>query len=407
MIDRARRIIEECLHIASMTEEEGRTTRRFLTPPMHDVHDYLGARMTELGMRVTVDAAGNLRGLWESSRPSRSHLVIGSHLDSVPNAGAYDGVLGVVIALEWVRIAEEFGFDRPIEVIGFSEEEGVRFGVPFIGSRAVAGYFDAELLSLSDSTGTTLEQSIRNFGLDPAEIGQAAINGTVRGFVEVHIEQGPVLDATGLSVAVVGAIVGQTRGTVTFRGHANHAGTTPMHLRNDALAAAAEWICAVEETADRTPGLVATSGKILVEPNAANVIPSIAEVSLDCRHADDTVRAAAVLELLTKAQASAKRRGLVAGWTQHLNQSAVPMDQQLTTMMSEAIQKTDLPATKMTSGAGHDAMIMASRMPATMLFLRSPGGISHDPGEVVLAEDVEASLHVARRFLASLAEDVG
>jgi allantoate deiminase len=313
----------------------------------------------------------------------------------------------VVIALEWIRIAGDIGFNRPIEVIGFSEEEGVRFGVPFIGSRAVAGCFDAELLRLSDETGTTLEESIRNFGLDPLDIGQASIDDSVRGFVEVHIEQGPVLDAAGLSVAAVTAIVGQSRGSLAFKGHANHAGTTPMHLRKDALAAAAECISAVEAIANRTPGLVATTGKVRVEPNAANVIPANAEVSVDCRHADDSVRASAVLELLAKARAAAEKRGLTVGWTEQMNQPAVPMDEQLTSMMAEAIRETGLPATRMTSGAGHDAMIMASRMPATMLFLRSPGGISHDPAETVVAEDIEASLQVARRFLECLAADVG
>ena len=407
MSDRARRILEVCLHIASMTEEEGRITRRFLTPPMHNVHAYLAARITELGMRVSIDAAGNLRGLWESRTPPRNHLIIGSHLDSVPNAGAYDGVLGVVIALEWIRIAEEIGFDRPIEVIGFSEEEGVRFGVPFIGSRAVAGCFDIELLHLRDETGITLEEAIHEFGLDPSQIGQACIDYSVRGFVEVHIEQGPVLDAARLSVAAVTAIVGQTRGTLTFKGHSNHAGTTPMHLRKDALAAAAEWICSVEDTANRTPGLVATTGKILVEPNAANVIPGSTGVSLDCRHTDDTVRTAAVLELLATSRAIAEKRSMTVEWIEHMNQPAVPMDEQLTSMMAEAIRESGFPATRMTSGAGHDAMIMAQRMPAAMLFLRSPGGISHDPAETVLAEDIEVSLQVARRFLERLAADVG
>jgi allantoate deiminase len=389
-----------------MTEEEGRITRRFLTPPMHRVHAHLDNRLKDLGMQVSVDAAGNLRGHWESPNPSRTRLVIGSHLDSVPNAGAYDGVLGVVIALEWVRIAGEIGFDRPIEVIGFSEEEGVRFGVPFLGSRAVAGCFDRELLSLSDATGTTLEESIRVFGLDPSEIDQAAIDDPVRGFVEVHIEQGPVLDTAELSVASVTAIAGQTRGTLQFNGHANHAGTTPMHLRKDALAAAAEWITSVEELAHRTPGLVATVGKILVEPNAANVIPAKADLNLDCRHADDDVRDQAVLALLARARAIAEKRGLTIAWTEHMHQPAVLMDEQLATMMAEAIQATGLPATRMISGAGHDAMIMASRMPATMLFVRSPGGISHDPAEAVFAEDIEASLQVARRFLERLTADV-
>jgi allantoate deiminase len=407
MSERARRILEECHLIASMTEEEGRITRRFLTPPMHRVHERLETRMKDLGMQVRVDAAGNQRGVWKLREPQRSRLVLGSHLDSVPNAGAYDGVLGVVIALEWVRIAQEIGFNRPIEVIGFSEEEGVRFGVPFLGSRAAAGCFDTELLRLSDATGTTLEESIRDFGLDPSQIPQAAIDDPVRGFVEVHIEQGPVLDAAGMSVAAVTAIVGQTRGTLTFKGHANHAGTTPMHLRKDALAAGAEWISCVEEITNRTPGLVATVGKVLAEPNAANVIAAKVEVSLDCRHADDAVRAETVLELRAKALAIVERRDMRMEWTEHMNQSAVPMDAELTTMMVESIREVGLPAMRITSGAGHDAMIMASRMPTTMLFLRSPGGVSHDPAEAVLAEDIEASLQVAQRFLERLSADVG
>jgi allantoate deiminase len=407
MSDRARRLIEECLSIAAMTEEPGRITRRFLTPPMHSVHAHLRTRMESLAMRVYVDAAGNLRGLWDAHGSERNRLVIGSHLDTVPNAGAFDGVLGVVLALEWVRIAQQIGFGAPIEVLGFSEEEGVRYGVPFIGSRAVAGCFDAEMLRLTDREGIRLEEAIRGFGLETSEIGRAAVDDRVCGFVEVHIEQGPVLEAAGLRVAAVTGIVGQTRGTLIFEGHANHAGTTPMHLRKDALAAAAEWISAVEELALRERGLVATVGRIAAEPNAGNVIPGSVEVSLDCRHADDAVRAAAVGKLRARAELIAIRRALSVRWSEQMNQAAVPMDQRLTAMMTRAIGDAGFPETTMTSGAGHDAMIMASRVPGAMLFLRSPGGISHDPAEAVNAEDIEASLQVAQRFLRRLEAEVG
>jgi allantoate deiminase len=406
VIDRALRAMEECARIAQMTEEPGRITRRYLTLPMHAVHLHLRQRMVGLGMRVKVDAAGNLRGFWAPNNSSGKRLIIGSHLDSVPNAGAFDGVLGVVIALEWVFLAKEMSLDVPIEVIGFSEEEGVRYGAPFIGSRAVAGCFDPGLFGLLDPEGVSLEQAIRDFGLDPKTMYEAVIDGDVRGFVEVHIEQGPLLDVEGLRVAAVTSIVGQSRGTVAFVGQANHAGTTPMHLRRDALAAAAEWISIVEEFALRPEGLVATVGKIIVEPNAANVIPGAVEVTLDCRHADDAVRTSALNALLARARDIAGRRRLSTRWNDLMDQPAVPMDPWLTALMADAIREAGLPVKTMTSGAGHDAMIMASRVPSTMLFVRSPGGISHDPAESVLVEDVEASLHVAHRFLERLASNV-
>ena len=333
-------------------------------------------------------------------------MILGSHIDTVPNAGAYDGVLGVALALEWAELAQELNLPLPIEVIAFSEEEGVRFGVPFIGSRAVAGRFDPALLALKDANGVTLADAIRDFGLDPSKIGDAALNDDVLGFVELHIEQGPVLESEGLSVAAVTAIVGQTRLTVEFCGQANHAGTTPMNLRHDALAGAAEWIVAVETAARTTAGLIATVGKIHAEPNAANVIVGTTRVNLDLRHADDRTRKAAVESLLAHAQAIAEKRGLAFQWTQQMDQPAVPMDERFRSYLVGAIAAAGLPEKRMTSGAGHDAMVMASRVPAAMLFLRSPGGISHHPDETVREEDVEAALHVGRKFLEILATAV-
>jgi allantoate deiminase len=389
-----------------MTEEPGRITRRFLTPPVRAVHDYLRARMQELGMQVHVDAAGNLRGLWQSQNASGKRLVMGSHIDTVPDAGAYDGVLGVVVALEWVRIAKELKFPINIEVIAFSEEEGVRFGVPFIGSRAVAGRFDEDILEAKDSDGVTLEAAIRAFGLDPGLIGKAALDKDAVGFVEVHIEQGPVLESESLSVALVTAIVGQTRLTFEFIGHANHAGTTPMRLRHDALAAAAEWIAKVETLALATDGLVATVGKVVVEPNAGNVVPGAVKVSLDVRHAIDSTRKEAIEKLIESADAIAARRSLTVKRTRQMDQPAVPMDERMTSFLADAIEAVGLPVKMMPSGAGHDAMVMAARVPTAMLFLRSPGGISHHPDEAVLEEDVEASLRVGRKFLERWAAEI-
>jgi allantoate deiminase len=396
---RAADAITECRLIASMSEEPGRTTRRFLTSPVAEVHAHLRARMQALGMTVAVDAVGNMRGLWQPAGTSGKRLILGSHIDTVPDAGAFDGVLGVVLALEWVRLAQELGLTRPLEVIAFSEEEGVRYSVPFLGSRAVAGTFDLSMLAYKDAAGVRMEDAIRAFGLDPAGIPDARVDDEVLGFVEIHIEQGPVLEAQGLSLAVVEGIAGQSRLGFRFTGHANHAGTTPMHLRRDALAAAAEWMSAVETAACEVDGLVATVGKILVEPNATNVIPGVVEVSLDVRHIQNPVRSQFVKEFQRTAEAIAHRRGVEVEWVEKMEQKTVLMDRLLNGDLAAAIEAAGYPLRRMPSGAGHDAMVMAGRMPAAMLFLRSPGGVSHHPDETVLEEDVEASLKAGAFFL--------
>jgi allantoate deiminase len=396
---RAAEAIAECRLIGAMTEEPGRITRRFLTAPVVEVHAHLRRRMEALGMTVQVDAVGNLRGIWHPAGVQGKRLVMGSHIDTVPDAGAFDGVLGVVLALEWVRLAQELEFKRPIEVIAFSEEEGVRYGVPFLGSRAVAGIFDEQLLALEDADGVRMDDAIRGFGLDPAGIPAARIDDEVLGFLEIHIEQGPVLEAEGLQLAVVEGIAGQSRLGFRFTGHANHAGTTPMHLRQDALAAAAEWMTAVEAAALETEGLVATVGKVVVEPNAANVIPGVVELSLDVRHMEDDVRNLHAKRLTDLASSIARRRGIEVEWTQKLEEHTVPMDGRLTGELAAALEAAGFPLRRMPSGAGHDAMVMATRMPAAMLFLRTPGGISHHPDEAVLEEDVEAALTVGAYFL--------
>ena len=390
-----------------MSEEPGRITRRFLTAPFHQVHHHLRSRMESLGMNVHVDAVGNLRGLWRSSDAVGKRLILGSHIDTVPDAGAFDGVLGVVFALELVASAKILRLPFALEVIAFSEEEGVRFGFPFIGSRAVAGRLDAAMLALKDAGGVTIRQAIQDFGLDPGALAEAIADQQAVGFLEIHIEQGPVLEADGLRVAAVTSIVGQTRLDLKFAGHANHAGTTPMHLRRDAIAAAAEWITKVETLALKTEGLVATVGKVEVKPNAGNVIPGSAELSLDVRHVHDRARRAAVDDLLKQADGIAARRGLKLEWDKKMDEPSVPMDERLTAFMTDAIERAGFTARSMPSGAGHDAMIMAHRMPTVMLFLRSPGGLSHHPDESVREEDVEAALYVGEKFLQRLAAEVG
>lgn len=361
--------------------------------------------MESLGMAVHVDAVGNLRGLWQPDSSSGKRLLLGSHIDTVPDAGAFDGVLGVVLALELVAAARRAHLQLALEVAAFSEEEGVRFAMPFLGSRAVAGRFDLSLLELKDADGISIRQAIESFGLDPSQIGRAMADPDAVGFLEFHIEQGPVLEAENLSVAAVTSIVGQSRLDLAFMGHANHAGTTPMHLRHDALAAAAEWIGKVEALARRTEGLVATVGKLKVRPNAGNVIPGRTELSLDVRHVHDSVRRNAVDELLETADAIATRRALGFESVNKMDQPSVPMDERLTAFMTDAIEVAGFPPKTTPSGAGHDAMIMAGRMPAVMLFLRSPGGISHHPDEAVREEDVEAALLVGQKFLEKLSPD--
>ncbi len=390
-----------------MSEEPGRITRRFLTPPMHQVHAHLRDRMEALGMSVEVDAVGNLRGLWQPAGAGSKRLLLGSHIDTVPDAGAFDGVLGVTLALEWVGLAQELGLVLPIEVIAFSEEEGVRYAVPFLGSRAVAGRFDTKMLAYEDAEGVRMEDAIRAFGLDPAKIGEAALDGDVLGFVEIHIEQGPVLESENLPLAVVEGITGQSRLGLRFTGQANHAGTTPMHLRRDALAAAAEWMTSVEAKARQETGLVATVGKIALEPNASNVIPGVVSLSLDIRHMSNRTRSWWVKELICEATSIANRRGIEFEWVKKLEERRVDMDKHLSLELKLAVEAAGFPLKTMPSGAGHDAMVMAARVPTAMLFLRSPGGISHHPAETVLVEDVEAALHVGREFLLRVAGHVG
>lgn len=389
-----------------MSEEPGRTTRRFLTPPVRQVHEFLRARMEALEMTVVVDAVGNLRGLWKPHHTKGKRLILGSHIDTVPDAGAFDGVLGVVLALALVDAAKTARLPLDLEVIAFSEEEGVRFGLPFIGSRAVAGRFDPSILAVKDSTGVSVQQAIEGYGLDPSGIPEAEFHPDSVGYLELHIEQGPVLEAEDLSLAAVTSIVGLARFQIKFIGRANHAGTTPMRLRSDALAAAAEWIANVEALANETEGLVATVGELEVQPNAGNVIPGIVDLSLDIRHVNDTVRRDALNTLQKRAEAIVARRGLQLEWPKKLGGNTVPMDERLTAFMTDAMEAAGFPPKRMASGAGHDAMVMAGRMPAAMLFLRSPGGISHHPDETVREEDVEAALRVGEKFLERLAAEV-
>ena len=402
--DRANKIIARCRQLAACTEVPGETTRTFLSPPMHEAHTLLRQWMETAGMTVHIDAIGNLRGLYPGITPNAPRLLIASHLDTVPNAGAFDGILGVALGVS--IIGELHGQHLPfaIEVIGFSEEEGVRFSKPFLGSLALIGKLDAETLTRTDKNGISIAEAIRNFGLNPDDLPAAALSPETFAYLEFHIEQGPCLESESQPLGIVDAIAGQTRLQLTFTGRANHAGTTPMHLRHDAMAAAAEWITAVEAYATNTPALVATVGKIEASPNAGNVIAGTVTASLDIRHANDQIRTTAVASLLETANTIANKRGVKIASHIHLEQPAVHMDSRLTNLLHSAAKQAGHPSRTMTSGAGHDAMILAPHIPSTMLFLRSPGGISHHPDETVLPEDVEAAIATAMKFLTILSE---
>jgi allantoate deiminase len=375
----------------------------FLSPPMRDCHRELSRWVEPLDASVRVDAAGNWRALYPAMKSDAPRLLLGSHLDTVPNAGALDGILGVVLAVSLLEALQGRRFPFAVEIVGFSEEEGVRFGTPFIGSRALTGRLDEELLRRQDARGISVRRAIEDFGLNPAEIPQAALKNDVLGYLEFHIEQGPVLEKMGRPLAAVEAIAGQSRLEFVFAGRANHAGTTPMHLRHDAIAGTAEWISAVERQAQQVPGLVATVGKIEATPGATNVIAGQVRATLDLRHGSDEVRERIVDDLIGEADEIARRRGLGVSQTILLTQRAVAMDAFLVKEIEQAIRQTGWEAHRMVSGAGHDAMILAERVRAAMIFLRSPGGVSHDPAESVEMEDVARAIECGGHLLDRLA----
>ncbi|MDE1177951.1 MAG: allantoate amidohydrolase [Edaphobacter sp.] len=399
LLHTAARAVDRCRELAAITDVAGETTRTFLSPAMRVAMVRVQSLMEAAGCSVTIDAAGNLRGLYAGMSDDAPRLLIGSHLDTVPNAGAFDGVLGVMIGLALVEMLQGQKLRCAVELVAFSEEEGVRFRVPFVGSRALVGRVDDELLATVDADGVSVGEAIRGFGLDPGRMVEARFNRAARGYLEFHIEQGPVLESEDLSLGLVDTIAGQTRGEIVFMGTANHAGTTPMRLRRDAVAAMAEWIVEVEREARGKDGLVATVGRVVAVPGVGNVIAGEARASLDVRHANDTIRRSAVDALISKAEEIADGRGLGMAWSSSMEQRAVAMDASLTHMVENAASAAEVAVLRMMSGAGHDAMVVAERLPTAMIFLRSPGGISHHPDELVYEGDVAKALAVGMEFL--------
>ncbi|MBF6589791.1 MAG: allantoate amidohydrolase [Ktedonobacterales bacterium] len=404
----AHTLIARCALLGAFSEEPDRLTRRYATPPMRQVNQAVTGWMRAAGMTVRQDNIGNLIGRYEAAHPDTPTLLLGSHLDTVRDAGQYDGPLGVLVALACVERlhARDERLPFAIELLAFCDEEGLRYPTTYLGSATVAGAFDPAWRDLTDDAGIPLAEALQAFGGAPAALPQDTWHGgALLGYCEVHIEQGPVLEAAHLPLGLVTAIQGQSRFTLTFRGEAGHAGTVPMHQRHDALCAAAAFVLEVERAASATPGLVATVGQLNVAPGASNVIPGQVTLSLDVRHPDDATRAATHAHLRQRAEhIAATRRGVVE-WQLVGEQSATPCSPQLTRLLERAAVAEGYPPRHLASGAGHDAVMMARLTDIAMLFVRCAGGISHSPAEAVAAEDVAAAIAVLERFLALLAEE--
>jgi allantoate deiminase len=406
----AHTVMERCDDLAGFSEEPGCLTRRFSTPALRQATDMVAGWMRAAGMDLREDNIGNLIGRYAADRPGAKTLLLGSHLDSVRDAGRYDGPLGVLVALACVERLHDRGQRLPlaIEVLAFADEEGVRYHTAYLGSQVVAGCFDPAQLALADADGITMAEAIRAFGGDPdALVNDARRGDDLLGYCEVHIEQGPVLERRGFPVGVVPAIAGQSRFALTFTGEAGHAGTVPMDMRRDALSTAADFIVMVDALARRTAGLVATVGQIEAYPNVSNVIPGRVMLSLDVRHQNDTAREAAIAQLRDQAEhAIGSGAGIDVTWQLVQEHRAVPCDPALTELLERAITTAGYPAWRVPSGAGHDGVMLSSLTSIAMLFVRCKGGVSHNPAESVAEADVAVAIEVLGRFLELLGLEI-
>ena len=392
--------------LGTLSQEAGRLTRSYASESMRRANEHVAGWMRAAGMAVRQDNVGNLRGRFEGSRVGGPTLLVGSHLDSVRDAGKYDGPLGVIVAIEVVQRFHDSAKRLPfaLELLAFADEEGLRFGSTYLGSAALAGTFDAADLDRIDADGISMRAAMRRFGGDPDRIGGDRWTAArPLGYLEVHIEQGPVLESRGAPVGIVSAIAGQNRYVLTFKGEAGHAGTVPMDRRRDALVAAAQFVLAVETEARTLPGLVATVGQVAVQPGATNVVPGEVTVSLDVRHPGDSERVAAARRLLEGAAYMAKRRNIHLNTRQLSESAAVPCSPNLVATLSQAVRELGHPVVELASGAGHDAVAMSALTDVAMLFVRCKGGVSHNPAESVETADVGVAIDVLGRALELLA----
>ena len=396
-------IVNRVNRLAAISETPAHLTRIFLTSEHRQAADLILSWMGEAGMRAQLDAIGNVCGRYEGARPGLPCLMLGSHYDTVRDAGKWDGPLGLITAIACVGDLNRRSKRLPfaIEVTGFADEEGVRFASTLLGSRAVAGTFNESVLPTKDGAGISMRDALVEFGLDPDRIGAAArIRGELLAYIELHIEQGPVLEAQNLPVGVVTAIAGATRLAARLTGMAGHAGTVPMALRRDALAGAAECISRIEEVC-RTDdgGLVGTVGYIHAEPGAANVIPGQAHFTIDLRAPTDVRRKRAVADVARQIEAVAKRRKLQLQLDVTHENRTVPCAPWLKAQVAAAIAAENYSVFELPSGAGHDGMAMADIADIAMLFVRCRGGVSHHPDEHVEPADADAGARVLLRVI--------
>ena len=394
--------------LAALSCEPGKLTRLYLTPSHRRAADLVLQWMLEAGMTARVDAVGNVIGRYAGAQLEAPALLLGSHIDTVHDAGKFDGNLGVVTALAVVAKLHKSGQRLPfaIEVVAFGDEEGVRFASTLGGSRALAGTFNAAMLDETDVDGQSRRQALIAFGCDPTKIvNEARDSRKILGYVEVHIEQGPVLEAKDLSLGVVTAINGATRGTVTIAGVSGHAGTVPMSMRRDALAAAAEMILAVERIGAGNNDSVATVGRLEIANAGTNTVPGQVSFSLDIRSPVDAQREAAASKIEHAVAEIATRRHVTAAVAYTYEAPAAACDRALSAKLGAAIAAQNLPVLQLPSGAGHDGMAFRDKLPFAMLFVRCRGGISHNPAEFADVADIDAAARVLEHFVLALAQD--
>ena len=395
----AARIEGDIADLAAFGGDGRGVTRLAYTDADAAAHSRLADLMAEAGLRVTYDAVGNLSGVWQAEADQSAVIMVGSHLDTVPQGGRFDGVAGLVVGLEAIRRLRRRSYRpaRPIELIAFRNEEGVRWGAGFTGSRAILGVLDpVELDGPPDAEGITQAEAMRRLGIKPEDAPRAARRpGSIFAYIEVHIEQGPILDSRNLPVGVVTGIAGPAYLNVSVFGQASHAGAMPMDLRRDALAGAAELILAVEDAARATRGqVVATVGKIQVSPGAANVVPGRAVFSVDYRSMDEAARARLAGEIRAQAADIARRRDLSIEVTATKAYAPVAMAEHMIDLLAAATAAIAVPVQRLHSGAAHDATNIAASASTGMLFVRSIGGISHSPDELTRSDDLATAAAV-------------
>jgi allantoate deiminase len=392
--------------LARISDERGVTTRTFLSPAMRRANSLVAGWMRGAGLSARVDIIGNLVGRTQMRAKGARTLLLGSHLDTVRDAGRFDGALGVLLPIAALEVLRGRGHTLPfaVEVLGFSEEEGVRFSSAYLGSKGYAGRLRKSDLRLRDAKGHSVSDALAAHNGRRIKLPVAAHSrDELIGYLEVHIEQGPVLETRGLAAGVVPAIAGQTRARIAFKGSAGHAGTTPMALRRDALAGAAEFILEVEAFAASRPPLVATVGQVSAHPGAANVIAGAAELSLDVRHPVDSRRRAAFAHLRKAGRRVAKRRGLGFSIEVTQDNGAVTCSRELTALLARSVRARQGKSLAIPSGAGHDAVILSTLTPVAMLFVRCRRGLSHHPDEYVQPRDLGLALGIVVDFLTRLA----